>query len=86
MSYCLSSKKSCRELIKSKNCYFIIRELYNWEKDELAKESIYKLIQILISDEPENGLENLHEVHVPENLSKKFYEYEQENLEKNFKE
>jgi hypothetical protein len=61
-----------------------MRELYNWEKDELAKESIYKLIQILISDEPETGLENLHEVAVPESLSQKFYEIEQKSLEKNF--
>lgn len=43
-----------------------------------------KLIQILIADEPESELENLHQVVVPDELSKKFYEYEQKELEKNF--
>ena len=84
VSFLISSKKTCRDYIKSKNSYFVMRELYNWEKDDLAKESIYKLIQVLISDEPESHLENLHEVDIPETLSQKFYEIEQKSLEKNF--
>lgn len=62
----------------------ILREYHKWEKDERTMLVLEKLIQILISDEPEVELENLHQVVVPDELSKKFYEYEQKELEKNF--
>lgn len=80
----LCSRKKCRNYIKEKNAYVILREYHKWEKDEKVRTVLEKLIQILISDEPEAGLENLHEVLVPEELSKKFYEYEKKELEKNF--
>ena len=62
----------------------ILRELFNWEKDEKVKATCEKVIQVLICDEPEAGMEDLHEVMVPEELSNKFYEYETKELEKNF--
>ena len=80
----LCSHQKCRQYIKEKNAYIILRELFNWEKDERASAVCYKLIQVLISDEPEQGLENLHQITVPDELSQKFYEFEQKELEKNF--
>lgn len=43
-----------------------MRELHKWEKEEAVKETCEALVSILISDEPEPGMENLHEVEVPE--------------------
>lgn len=43
-----------------------------------------KIISVLIADEPEEGMETLHKVEIPDELSKKFYEYEKTELEKNF--
>lgn len=63
----------------------ILREYHKWESDEKTQLVLEKLIQILISDEPtESDLENLHQVSVPDELAKKFYSYEQQELEKNF--
>jgi hypothetical protein len=80
----LCSHKKNRQFIKDKNTYLILRELFNWEKDEKSYTTCKKLIDILISDEPEPGLENLHQVEVPDELAKKFYDFEQKELEKNF--
>jgi hypothetical protein len=82
----LSSRKDCRAYVKEKNTYVITRELYNWEKDELVKETCEKLVNILISDEPEPGLENLHEVVIPDSLSQKFSQFDQKDLNKAFEE
>ena len=43
-----------------------MRELHKWEKEEGVKETCEALVSVLISDEPEPGMENLHEVQVPE--------------------
>ena len=72
--------------MKEKNTYVIIRELYKWEKEEQVKETSEKLINILISDEPEPEHENLHEVIIPESLSQKFAQYDQKELDKAFEE
>ena len=80
----MCSRKDCREFIKEKNAYLILRELHKWEKDEKVKETCEKLVQILIADEPEKEYENLHHVSVPEDLAQKFYEFETKELEKNF--
>jgi len=80
----LCSRQKCRKYIKDKNTYVIIRELYNWEKDERVRETCERLVQMLIGDEPEKGLENLDQVTVPEELAQKFYEFDKKELEKNF--
>jgi len=82
----ICSKKDCRLYVKEKNAYVIIRELYKWETEELVKETCEKLVNILISDEPESGHENLHEVVIPESLSQKFSQYDQQDLNKAFEE
>ncbi len=78
----MCSHKVCRDYIKDKNSYVILRELHKSEQDNKTKAMCEKLVSVLIADEPEQGMENLHQVVVPEELSQKFYEFE--NLEKNF--
>lgn len=80
----LCSRKKCRDYIKEKNAYVILRELHKWETDDKSKETCEKLVQILIADEPEKEHENLHQVPVPEELAQKFYDFETKELEKNF--
>jgi hypothetical protein len=80
----LCSEKKCRDYIQDKNAYVILRELHNWEEDKKVLHVLEKAIQLLISDEPERQHQNLHQVDVPDNLQKKFYEIEKEELEKNF--
>ena len=70
------SRKKNREYVIGKNAYVIIRELHKWERDEKTLAICEKLVHFLISDEPEQGLEDLDKVMVPEHLSKKFYEFD----------
>lgn len=54
--------------IKEKMAYAILRELHQWEKNEDVGLECEKLIQILIGDEPEAGMENLRKVVIPDNF------------------
>ena len=54
--------------MREKNVYVILRELHKWETDEEAKKACANLIQVLISDEPEAGMENLREVEIPDHV------------------
>jgi hypothetical protein len=62
----------------------ILRELYNWEKDKLVKETCLKVINILIAEEPEVGMDNLHEILIPEDLAKKLNEAQIQDIDKVF--
>ena len=62
----LCSTKFGREYLRSKQVYLVMRELHKWEKEEAVKETCEALVSMLISDEPELGMENLHEVELPE--------------------
>lgn len=53
--------------IKEKMAYAILRELHQWEKNEEVILACEKLIQMLIGDEPEAGMENLRNVEIPDN-------------------
>jgi hypothetical protein len=68
----LCSTKSGRQYIKEKNAYVIVRELHKWEKDENVCEAIEKLVQVLIGDEPEDNMANLHEVEIPDDIKAQF--------------
>ncbi|KAK3751798.1 hypothetical protein QZH41_013257 [Actinostola sp. cb2023] len=57
-----------RKVMRDKNVYVILREFHNWEKDEEVSNVCLNLIEILISDEPEKGMENLKEVVIPEDF------------------
>ncbi|XP_070700069.1 protein HGH1 homolog [Pempheris klunzingeri] len=81
----LTATQGGRGTLKEKNVYPIIRELHRWEKDVHVEAACEKLVQVLIGDEPEQGMENLMEVEIPEDVEKKLKEAdakEQEELEK----
>ncbi|CAL1537337.1 unnamed protein product [Lymnaea stagnalis] len=68
----LCATKQGRLYIKQKNAYVILRELHKWEKDPKAKLVCQKLCELLISDEPDERMEDLHKVDVPVHLQEKF--------------
>ncbi|CAG5129569.1 unnamed protein product [Candidula unifasciata] len=76
----LCSTKQGRLLVKEKNAYVILRELHKWEKDPKAKLACQKLCELLISDEPEQGMEDLHKVEVPGHLVEKFDKLDEDLL------
>ena len=61
----LCSTKFGRNYLRSKQVYLIMRELHKWEKEPEVLETCEALVSILISDEPEPGMENLLEVELP---------------------
>ncbi|EDV29347.1 uncharacterized protein TRIADDRAFT_19950 [Trichoplax adhaerens] len=65
----LCATKPCRMYIREKMAYAILRELHQWDKNEDVLSTCEKLIQILIGDEPEAGMEDLRNVTVPDNYS-----------------
>nr|XP_055076338.1 protein HGH1 homolog [Misgurnus anguillicaudatus] len=85
----LTATKGCRQIMKNKNVYPIMREFHKWEKDPHVISACEKLVQVLISDEPEEGMENLLEVEIPQDVKEKLKELdakEQEQLEKDTQE
>lgn len=66
--------------MKEKNAYVILRELHKWEKDPSSKLACHKLCELLISDEPEEGMEDLHTVEVPAHLAEKFNKMDEDLL------
>lgn len=57
--------------MRDKHVYFILRELHKWEQDQNVLQTCENLVSILISDEPEPGLENLDQIKIPESLIEK---------------
>lgn len=81
----LTATKVGRQILKSKNVYPIMREFHKWEKDPHVISACEKLVQALIGDEPEVGMENLMEVEIPKDVEEKLQELdakEQEQMEK----
>ncbi|XP_035517508.1 protein HGH1 homolog [Morone saxatilis] len=81
----LTATKAGRQTLKDKNVYPIMREFHNWEKDVQVTAACEKLVQVLIGDEPEQGMENLLEVEIPEDVEEKLKEAdvkEQQELER----
>ncbi|BFZ18864.1 hypothetical protein BsWGS_21904 [Bradybaena similaris] len=76
----LCSTKHGRTIVKEKNAYVILRELHKWEKDPNSKLACHKLCELLISDEPEEGMEDLHKVEVPAHLVEKFNKLDEDLL------
>ncbi|XP_029008003.1 protein HGH1 homolog isoform X1 [Betta splendens] len=70
----LTATKAGRQVLKEKNVYPVIRELHRWEKDVHVAAACEKLVQVLIGDEPEQGMENLMEVEIPEDVEQKLQE------------
>ncbi|CAN9512054.1 unnamed protein product [Ophioblennius macclurei] len=67
----LTATKPGRLFLKDKNVYPIMREFHNWEKDVHVTATCEKLVEVLIGDEPEEGMENLLEVEIPEDVQEK---------------
>ena len=65
-----------RRFLRDKQTYYIIREYHRWEKDTAVSACCEQLIGMLIADEPETGMENLHKVTVPDEIVKKFEEHD----------
>jgi len=57
--------------VKNKNAYVILRELHKWEKNPANIVAVENLISVLISDEPESGMENLNEIVIPAEIASK---------------
>ncbi|KAM7421988.1 hypothetical protein PAMA_010189 [Pampus argenteus] len=82
--FLLTATKHGRRTLKEKNVYPILREFHRWEKDAFVGAACEKLVQVLIGDEPEQGMENLMEVEIPEDVEEKLKAAdakEQEELE-----
>ncbi|XP_062935811.1 protein HGH1 homolog [Cynocephalus volans] len=73
-----------RQQVRDQGAYLILRELHSWEPEPDVRVTCEKLIQVLIGDEPEPGMENLLEVQVPEDVEQQLQQLdrqEQEQLE-----
>lgn len=68
----LCATKVCRTQIKNSGAYYVLRELHKTESSQPVLVACENLVSILISDEPEPGMENLKEVDIPEHIVKKF--------------
>ncbi|XP_077430424.1 protein HGH1 homolog isoform X2 [Vanacampus margaritifer] len=80
----LMATKDGRRTLKDKNVYVIMREFHRWEKDPRVTTACEKLVEVLIGDEPQEGMENLLEVNIPEDVQEKLKEAdakEQQELE-----
>nr|XP_057911020.1 protein HGH1 homolog isoform X1 [Doryrhamphus excisus]XP_057911021.1 protein HGH1 homolog isoform X1 [Doryrhamphus excisus] len=80
----LTATKAGRKTLKDKNVYPIMREFHCWETDTKVTAACEKLVQVLIGDEPEQGMENLMEVEIPDHVEEKLKEAdakEQQELE-----
>lgn len=65
---CATSGGRCS--LKSKQVYPLMREFHRWEENDEVKNAAEKLIQVLIGDEPQRGMENLMEVTIPDDVEK----------------
>ena len=54
--------------MKDKRTYVILREYHVWEEMPEVHELCRKVIDVLIMDDPEPGMENLMEVNIPEDI------------------
>jgi len=84
--YQLCATRPCREYIRSKNAYLILRELHKAETDPAMKDTIEDVVQLLIKKEEEINADNLiSDVEIPEDVAAKLKEEraQLENLELN---
>lgn len=74
----LCALKTCRHLVKANNTYIILRELHKWERNEANVVAIENLISVLISEEPQTGMDNLNEVVIPADIAAKLHSADDE--------
>ncbi|KAJ6661495.1 hypothetical protein lerEdw1_014404 [Lerista edwardsae] len=78
----LTATKPGRQLVRERGAYVILRELHKWETDPSALAACEKLVQVLIGDEPEAGMENLLEVAVPAGVEEQLQRLDREEEER----
>ncbi|KAM4612547.1 protein HGH1 homolog isoform 1-T2 [Polymixia lowei] len=81
----LTATKTGRQILKKKNVYPIMREFHRWEQEPRAVTACEALVQVLIGDEPEPGMENLMEVQIPEEVEEKLKEMDAKEQEEQTK-
>ncbi|XP_068093987.1 protein HGH1 homolog isoform X2 [Hyperolius riggenbachi] len=74
----LCATRDGRRVLKDRGTYLILRSLHSWEKEPSVRRACEKVIEILIGDEPEPGLENLLEVKVPTEVEEKLKHLDEE--------
>ncbi|XP_032659428.1 protein HGH1 homolog isoform X2 [Chelonoidis abingdonii] len=74
----LTATKAGRQLVKEKGTYLVVRELHRWETEPDVQAACEKLIQVLIGDEPEPGMENLLEVKIPKDVEEQLQHLDRE--------
>ncbi|XP_013786287.1 protein HGH1 homolog [Limulus polyphemus] len=76
----LCATKYGRTFLRDKQTYIIMRELHKWEKSYPVLFACENLVDILIGDDPEPGMENLKNVEIPSDLTEKFEKEDQQLL------
>ncbi|NXX85847.1 HGH1 protein, partial [Urocolius indicus] len=77
----LTATKGGRHTVRDKGTYAVLRELHGWEPQPGVRAACEKLIQVLIGDEPEPGMENLLEVKIPEEVEQQLQRLDREEKE-----
>ncbi|NWY22942.1 HGH1 protein, partial [Aphelocoma coerulescens] len=77
----LSATAPGRLQLRSRGAFLVLRELHGWEQHPGVLRACRQLIQVLIGDEPEAGMENLLEVKVPEELERSLRAADEEEEE-----
>ncbi|NWI02169.1 HGH1 protein, partial [Tichodroma muraria] len=77
----LMATKPGRLQVRSRGSYLVLRQLHAWEKNPEVLGACQKLIQVVIGDEPEAGLENLLEVTIPEEVEQRLRELDRQEEE-----
>ncbi|XP_045311589.1 protein HGH1 homolog isoform X1 [Leopardus geoffroyi] len=75
-----------RQQVRKQGAYLILRELHSWEPEPDVRVACEKLIQVLIGDEPEQGMENLLEVQVPEDVEEQLRRLDRQEQEQHTRE
>jgi len=71
----LCATKDCRLKMKANGSYYILREFFTALSDhDDVLVPLENLIQVLIGDEPDKGMENLKEIEIPDNIVKELEE------------
>ncbi|KAL1454066.1 hypothetical protein WDU94_010356 [Cyamophila willieti] len=76
----LCTIKQNRMFIRDKNTYLILRELHKTEIDKEVLLACENVVDILIRTEDEIGVDELHTVEVPEDMTEKFNNMDEEFL------
>ncbi|XP_067416263.1 protein HGH1 homolog [Emydura macquarii macquarii] len=77
----LAATKAGRQRLREKGTYLVLRELHQWETEPDVLAACEKLIQVLIGDEPEAGMENLLEVKIPRDVEERLQHLDREEEE-----